>query len=81
MTSARCPSQAVVANQIEKENHNGKDLSRLGPGKAQNLKPPLVLRVSSDATSDDGHTPSLDDLPRHIQIMEKTPKLPSFTGK
>ena len=46
MTSARCPRQTVGANQMEKENNDGKDLSRLGPGKAQNLKPPLALRVS-----------------------------------
>ena len=31
---------------MEKENHDGKDLNRLGPRKAQNLKPPLALRVS-----------------------------------
>ena len=33
----------------------------------------------SDATSDEGHTPSLDDSPRNIDY-EKTPKLASFTG-
>ena len=33
----------------------------------------------SDATSDDGHTLSLEDSPRNIDY-EKTPKLPSFTG-
>ena len=33
----------------------------------------------SDATSDDGHTQSLDDSPRNTDY-EKTPKLPSFTG-
>ena len=33
----------------------------------------------SDATSDNGHTPSLEDSPRDIDY-EKTPKLPSFTG-
>ena len=33
----------------------------------------------SDATSDDGHTSSLDDSPRNIDY-EKIPKLPSFTG-
>ena len=35
-----------MANLVGKENHDGKDLNRLGPGKAQNLKPPLALSVS-----------------------------------
>ena len=33
----------------------------------------------SDATTDDGHTPSPEHLPRH-RDYERTPKLPSFTG-
>ena len=33
----------------------------------------------SDATSDDGHTPSPEHPPRH-RDYERTPKLPSFTG-
>ena len=33
----------------------------------------------SDATSDDGHTPSLEDSPRNVDY-KKTPKLPYFTG-
>ena len=33
----------------------------------------------SGATSDDGHTLTLDDSPRNIDY-KKTPKLPSFTG-
>ena len=68
----------VTANQIRKGNQGGKGLNRLGPGTAQNQNPQLAQSVS-DATSDDGHTPSPEHLSRH-RDYERIPKLPSFTG-
>ena len=79
MTSARCPRQAVVANQMEKENHRRKRSKQVRPRESSESETTSSSEGESDATSDDGHTPSLDESPRNIDY-EKTPKLPSFTG-
>ena len=76
-------SQVSKAGSCGKSDRRGKPRQKrskqLRPRESSEYGTSSNSEGKSDATSDDGHTPSLDDSPRNIDY-EKTPKLPSFTG-
>ena len=69
----------VTANWIRKGKQGGKGPKQVRTRDSSESESTSSSECESDATSDDGHTPSPEHLSRH-RDYERIPKLPSFTG-
>ena len=76
-------SQVPKASSCSKSGRKGKSrqkrFKQVRPRESSESETTSSSECESDATSDDSHTPSMNDSPRHIGL-DTTPKLPSFTG-
>ena len=76
---SQVPKAGSCGKSDGKEKPRWKRSKQVRPRESSESETTSSSEGESDATSDDGHTPSLEDSPRNIDY-EKTPKLPSFTG-